>query len=595
LVHSIPVQPVQSAIGTLQKSPAVNLFVYALEKRLTGVMRFSEGAAFVAVTFRDGWIYGADSSDSSCSLSQVLESERLLPPGVGESSYTVAQNKGVPHGQHLVDSGILSKEKLAQALRAQLTKKLADVFLMSESANFSFVASEVIVSADSASLDPLAVAWAGLRQRPPWTHVAALMTRIGNARLQLVSGATPSRFGFAAEELAAFQLLQRAPLSVSGLAATRTIGASPAQVFAYALVIGKSVTLVAASTPPEPISPFAVSVTTPQSVPSRGIADPSNGPASARPLGIPLGATPSPGPIAFGRFSPAPPPVDRSTPPPSVRPGSLTPGVSKTPSAPTSLSPEDAARAKSIQERAKIIEKQNYFQMLGLDTNAGVAAIGEAYFSLAKEWHPDRLAKALEFVKGDCARVFSLLTEAQRTLVDSVKRAEYMLLMKDGSATPEAQRKVQSVLEAVAHFQRADLYLKARDWGQAEPLLRLAVELDSKQADYLAALTWVEAQKPEGQSKDATQKLINALGTAISLNEKCERAYLYRAALHKRLDNQRGAYKDFLTVTELNPRNIDAAREVRLFNMRGKPSSIPPTGAGKGSKEAGLLSKFFKK
>jgi DnaJ-domain-containing protein 1 len=596
LIHSRSVQPLESASGTLQKSPAVNLLVYALEKRLTGVMRFSEGSDYVAVTFRDGWIYGADSSQSKYSLSQVLEEERLLPPGVGESSFVVAQNKRVPHGQHLVDSGILSKDKLAQALRAQLTRKLSDAFLMSDGASFSFVASEVIVSADSASLDPLAVAWAGLRQRTPWTHIAALMTRIGTARLQLVSGATPGRFGFTGDELAAFQMLQRGPLSVSELAATRAIGASPAQVFAYALIIGKSVTLVAgpAQGSVEAVPPSGVSSTTPQSVLLRGIDTTSYRPTSVAPLGAPFGSTPSPGPIAFARFSPAPPPVERSAPPPSVRGASLAPGILKTPNAPTSLSLEDAARAKTIQERVKTIEKQNYFEMLGLDTNAGVAAVGEAYFAMAKEWHPDRVAKSLEFTKSDCARVFSLLTEAQRTLVDPVKRAEYMELIKEGSATPEAQRKIQAVLEAVAHFQRAEVYLKARDWGQAEPLLRLAVELDPKQADYVAALTWVEAQKPDGQSKDATQKLIAALGTAISLNDKCERAYLYRAALHKRLDNQRGAYKDFLTVTELNPRNIDAAREVRLFNMRGKPSSLPPT-AGGGGKEAGLLSKLFKK
>jgi hypothetical protein len=51
------------------------------------------------------------------------------------------------------------------------------------------------------------------------------------------------------------------------------------------------------------------------------------------------------------------------------------------------------------------------------------------------------------------------------------------------------------------------------------------------------------------------------------------------------------AYKHFRKATQINPRNVDAAREVRLSNMRGERRSNPPAAPGGG----GLLDKLFKK
>lgn len=619
MVDSLIVEARESASGSLQKTPAVNLLVYAFEKRLTGRMQFTEDAVTVGVTLRDGWIYGVDHSTAEHALSFILEEKQLLAPGVGASSFEAAQKKGVPHGQHLIESGILSQEKLAIALRVQMTRKLTDIFLMSEAGRFSFTPVETAIPSDNPKLDPLAVAWQGLRQRPPWKQINNVIMRVGPMRLQLTERATVTRFEFSGEELAAAQVLQKGPASIAELVAQRLLGSSAAQVFTYALVIGKCVTLVpASSTPmpgvkpvsgPSPAPPMTTSTTTPESAISRstpfGAAMTTPGKAMA-PLSTPTATTSSkpsmPAVTPSTRqlagtplaFSPTPGPVQTSTAPTRRSSGEVALGRQKTPMAfpPSHLSPADAALAKKIQERASKIEVQNYFEMLDLEVSADAGKVNESYFAQVKEWHPDRLPKSLEHVKLQCASVFSHITEAHRTLTDPTKRAEYMVLVKEGGASPAAQRQVQGVLDAIGHFQRAEVFIKAREWQKAAELLRVAVELDPKQADYLAAQAWVEAQTPEGQSKDATQRLILALTKAISLNEKCERAYMARGMLFKRLDNQKNAQRDFQKVTDLNPRNIDAAREVRLFNMRGK--SVPPSGAS-GATESGLLSKFFKK
>jgi hypothetical protein len=96
------------------------------------------------------------------------------------------------------------------------------------------------------------------------------------------------------------------------------------------------------------------------------------------------------------------------------------------------------------------------------------------------------------------------------------------------------------------------------------------------------------------------------------MTANCERAYFYRGMLHKRMDNATAAVKDFKQASELNPRNLDALREVRLYAMRkdkpghtsspgGNSGSIPPrnTAAPKGPSKSdtggGLFGKLFKK
>ena len=84
---------------------------------------------------------------------------------------------------------------------------------------------------------------------------------------------------------------------------------------------------------------------------------------------------------------------------------------------------------------------------------------------------------------------------------------------------------------------------------------------------------------------------------------RCEKAFFWRGMLYKRLGKMDLATKDFKRVVDLNPRNIDAAREVRLHHMRGNRGSVPPapraTPGGQqrpeDAQKGGLFGRLFKK
>ena len=214
--------------------------------------------------------------------------------------------------------------------------------------------------------------------------------------------------------------------------------------------------------------------------------------------------------------------------------------------------------------------------MLGVGRDARTDQIQQAFLSLAKIWHPDRVPSPIADAREACATVFSHMSEAQQTLIDPKRRANYMDLLKDGGATPDEQEHVQTIIEAATNFQKAEFFLRRGDMKEAEALCRKAHEADSKPAEYLAMLAWLESLKPENQSAKATLERIAMLDAAIAANERLERAYFYRGMLYKRLGNLHASVRDFRRAAELNPRNLDAVREVRLFEMRASRGSIPP-------------------
>ena len=321
-----------------------------------------------------------------------------------------------------------------------------------------------------------------------------------------------------------------------------------------------------------------------------------------------------PGPMASdSQFAPPAPPSSSpmlgGAPPapgsaPSVAPSSPSVVPDAAPSSPN-LTAEQSSLKQKILERAAAISGQDYFQMLGLERDATPEIVQKAFFGLAKVWHPDRLPPALIDVKDACSKVFTHLTEAQATLCDAERRAEYMTLLKDGGATPDDQAKIHAILEAATEFQKAEIMLKRNDTAQAHEHARKALALDPEQADYLAMVTWLDSQKPEWIGREKTLEKIGILDRCIKMNANSERAYFWRGMLFKRIDEGSKAIKDFKKASELNPRNLDALREVRLHNIRGGQSKPPPGGGGGGGRPGGkpaqpetlggLFGKLFKK
>ncbi|WP_437279893.1 DnaJ domain-containing protein [Sorangium sp. So ce375] len=258
-------------------------------------------------------------------------------------------------------------------------------------------------------------------------------------------------------------------------------------------------------------------------------------------------------------------------------------------------SPEIAARRAEIEARAASIDGESFFEMLGVSEDAPPERVQSAYFALAKRWHPDRTPPELQDVKPLVARVFARISDAYQTLSDPKRRAEY-LAPKEAPPPAEDEQRIARVVDAALEFQKAEILLKKNDLPGAEARARRALSADPDQPEYTTLLVWIQAQRrgdspalAEGATSAHYDDLIQTLDAVLEKEPRYERALFYRGMLLKRSGRLDKAIGDFRLAAELNPKNLDAIREVRLQEMRSRTSNDPTPTTG------GLLGKFWKR
>jgi curved DNA-binding protein CbpA len=237
------------------------------------------------------------------------------------------------------------------------------------------------------------------------------------------------------------------------------------------------------------------------------------------------------------------------------------------------LAPDQLAFWKEVIERTRAIDKQNYFDMLGVPRDAGADTIRKAYFALAKRWHPDRISGALLPIKPFVERVFGHITAAQDILADENRRGSYLRTVQDGGGTPEADRLMGAIVAAAMEHQKAEVLIRRRDFQGARAILEGAIELNAEEADALASLGWVLFNLPN----EKTSSMLDYVDRAIKLAPKHDRAHYTRGMIQRRIGNEAEAIASFRAAGAANPKNLDAMREVRLADMR---SGQPPTPGG---------------
>jgi tetratricopeptide (TPR) repeat protein len=574
---SLANRPALAANGTLAKTPLLHLLLYVHGKKLSGTIDLvtADKAATAAVYFLRGEPAKVRTTAAHAYLGTVLRelgflTEEQLVRSLAELQTAKTRGRAL-HGQLLLEQRLIDQGKLQAGLREQVARKLGHVASMPPTTMYRFYDGYDGLHGwgtdAEQGFDPMPMLLGVLRACPPMEHVAAGLSRIGSASMKLGAASDLGRFGFNEGERAAVEILRSHPMRIPDLASASGLPEAQVKLIAYLMLATKQIDVVRAGEP---------------AASSAGSASAARHSIGAIPAGV-AGRSSTPSGASRTRLSPVGPP-------------------------PPALAPELAARWNEIVERAATIERADYFMMLEIARDAKHDEVEAAFFALARKWHPDRLPPELAPVRDACSRVFARVSEARTTLADDAHRVRYMALLADGSGSPESQDAVAKVIEAATDFQKAEVCFKRNDLVQAETWCKKAVQADPTQAGYHALLAWLIALKPENQSPEKTAQSIKMLDRAIALNAKSESAHFWRGMLYKRLGKHDSALKDFKLVAELFPRNIDAAREVRLHQMRGggttgapprspsQPgrSSRPPV-KPRDSAKPGLLNRLFKK
>jgi tetratricopeptide (TPR) repeat protein len=289
------------------------------------------------------------------------------------------------------------------------------------------------------------------------------------------------------------------------------------------------------------------------------------------------------------------------------------PGPPKSPASNPALRAERPVEPPEITHfRAEIMARseaseENFYDVLGLAKDVPQPDIQPAFLALAKKWHPDRIPPELAEYREAAGRVFARMTEASQVLGDLAQRREYDKKLRRAGREAEEQEHVQRVLRAATAFQKAEVFFKRNNLVAAEAEARQALTDDPDQADHVALVAWLAAQKPDANLENC----IKELDRALMMQPNNVRVLWYRGQLYKRVGKLSRAMRDFRYVVERDPRHVDAQREIRLYNMRRgeRGTSIPPSGGdparptpsptptdkSKSGEGGGFISKFFKR
>ncbi len=244
------------------------------------------------------------------------------------------------------------------------------------------------------------------------------------------------------------------------------------------------------------------------------------------------------------------------------------------------LAVEFAARRKVISERARAVLKEDHFQRLGLARDATQAQVEQAFAALKALWDIDLLPPALDDAKADSAFVMQCMVEAFAVLRDARRRQNYLLELSAAALRAPADQ-IQADLAtsgATDPYEGAKTCFGRGDLERAERLARRAVKIQPEAARPLALLAWIEATKPANASPEETKRCIVMLDRAIRADENLDQAFYWRGLLHKRIESHAAAVSNLRKAVQINPKHIEAVRELRVYEMRIRRNSITMKG-----------------
>jgi len=205
--------------------------------------------------------------------------------------------------------------------------------------------------------------------------------------------------------------------------------------------------------------------------------------------------------------------------------------------------------------RMRMAESADCYGVLGVERSSDAAGVRDAYYYLARRYHPDRFrAGELRDLVLQVESYFAKVTEAYNTLSDAERRAAY-----DHEQRADAPKKTDTTTDAATlarqNFAQARMLIAKKRFHDAVTFLQNAVQLDDSSAEYHIELGDLLGRNPRHRANAEKQLL-----RAIELDPSAPRAYFTLGELYVRMSRGDDAIRLFEEVLRWDPAHA-AARE----------------------------------
>ena len=237
-------------------------------------------------------------------------------------------------------------------------------------------------------------------------------------------------------------------------------------------------------------------------------------------------------------------------------------------------------------------KEADLFTILGVDSKASSALIKEAYFGLAKQFHPDKISGlGLTDVADQAAEVFRRINEAHIVLSDPEQRKEYQERLERGTTDVEEQAQVRQALEAEFAFQKGTVFFRKKDFRAALGEFKQAFKLAPDEGEHLAWVAWTVFCDPKTKREPMLVKLKQQFLEAVRLSPTSAASHYFLGSIYLEMNEEKRATTCFKKAIDLQPNHVEAQRQLRIIQMRRDRSGADKKGLFGGD----LFGRFKKK
>jgi curved DNA-binding protein CbpA len=534
--------------GDVSRTPLAALLLEAFNLRASGVLSVEHGGGTSRLYLRAGAPVGAQVFAGFRPLGMILLQSGLIDIDALSRSLQQMAETGRPQGEILVGMKAVSRADVDQALQEQQAGYFRLIAALEAGAYAFDAAAPLPEWTRSTLLSPLRTIVDALERPQAAGLVASALQPAAPGGIRLTAGyaAAAPEFRWTEEERALVARLGR-PASFEEFFAPSDVPPERAQaMLAALLLLGLAAPVSERATPASeagPGVPAARVAPAEQEPMTPGTAARRSDPAEARARRQRL-LQRAMSNIGVGPFGSRPQA-------PGAGPGPNPPGAPA-----SSPSAGDETLRKALQAVAPRAKERSLFARLGLAEGASRDEVKQAYLQLAKGFHPDRFASpGLADLAETVKEFFTAVNEAYEVLSDDRRRAGYLASQHGAAREREEAARVDHA--------KGDACLRTGDTQRARGFFEAARRADPR-PEYQASIALTFALDTQNRDLRRARALVEE-----SMREGATGRGFYAAGVVARLEGDlRTAEEQFRKAVEADPKNAEAARELRALQAR---------------------------
>lgn len=211
---------------------------------------------------------------------------------------------------------------------------------------------------------------------------------------------------------------------------------------------------------------------------------------------------------------------------------------------------------------------KNYFELLNLSKNARDADIKNAYYELAKIFHPDKISKdAPKEVTELNQKIFSLIATAFNVIKEPASRERYLKELDQGRA--------DELLKAEAIYEKGKALLKGGRASEALASFEEVGKFNLAKSDLTLYRVWASLKIMETSRDVSELKTIEQQLEQIPPEDRHDAIYHFVKGLFQkqigRSDIARGLFERSIAA---DPQFIDARRELNVLRLKSETQKV---------------------